>query len=198
MAIFTRRETPPSYPDFRKYTPYLRRDFIFQCAYCERTESYFGGQEAFEVDHFRPANKFRALRNTYENLYYVCGKCNRHKSDTWPSDDQISRGSRFADPCMEDPYVDHLRETEGGDLEELTSCGVYSNAHIRLNRPELQTWRRSRRQAQEDLPTLRGLEEKLKRALTMFREATEQREIQARLAALGRRIDDVRARFSLD
>src|ERR1700693_2084674 len=111
MAIFARQEHPPNYSDFRQYTAHLRKDFIFQCAYCERTESYFGGQEAFEVDHFRPSSKFPALRNTYENLYYACAKCNRHKSQTWPSSQQSSSGARFADPCVEDPCVDHLLDS---------------------------------------------------------------------------------------
>jgi hypothetical protein len=195
MAIFTRRETPPSYTDPRKYTPYLRKDFIFQCAYCERTESYFGGQEAFEVDHFKPANKFPALRTTYENLYYACHKCNRHKSDAWPSDEQISRGARFADPCVEDPYVLHLRETEGGGVEELTPCGVYSSAHIRLNRPELRNWRVSRRQAREDLPLWLKVEQYLK-SISELEADTEQQTIRA-LAAIGRRIEESRLRFSL-
>jgi hypothetical protein len=195
MAIFTRRETPPRFRDFRRYIPHLRKDFIFQCAYCERTESYFGGQEAFEIDHFRPFDKFKELRNTYENLYYVCGKCNRHKSDSWPSDDQISQGSRFADPCVEDPYVDHLREIDGGGLEELTPCGVYSNAHVRLDRPELKAWRSLRRQARDDLPVLIAAEDTLRRALLMF--PSEQRAIQTQMAALGRRIEETRTRFSL-
>lgn len=198
MAIFTRRETPPSYLDVQRYIPHLRKDFIFQCAYCERTEAYFGGREAFEVDHFRPANKFPALRKIYENLYYVCGKCNRHKSDTWPSVGQISQDARFADPCLEDPYLAHLRETEGGGLQELTPCGAYSNAHIRLDRLELRTWRRLRRQAREDLPLLTGAQETLKRALSMFSGKVVQEDIQNQLTALGRRIEEIRLRFSLE
>ena len=198
MAIFTRREAPPGYRDFRRYTPHLRKDFVFQCAYCERTESYLGGQEAFEVDHFRPANKFPELLRTYENLYYVCGKCNRHKSDTWPSSDQISRGARFADPCVEDPYLDHLRETEEGGIEELTPCGVYSNDHIRLSRSELRTWRLSRKQARQDLPLLRALEQDLREALSGFPGEIEQQAFQTELSGLARRIEDIQLRFSLD
>lgn len=197
MAIFTRRETPPSYLDYRRYAPHLRKDFVYQCAYCERTESYFEGQEEFEVDHFRPSSKFPELRTAYENLYYACRNCNRHKSGTWPSSEQISLGERFADPCMEDPYLSHLREAEGGGLEELTPCGVYSNAHIRLSRSELRTWRLSRRQAREDLPLLRAAEQTLKKALSMFQEETEQQAIQAQLDALRRRIEEIRRRFSL-
>ena len=87
-------------------------DFLVRCAYCERTEAYLGGEEAFEVDHFRPRSKFPDLICAYDNLYYACRGCNGHKWETWPSESQIARGLRFADPCSEDPYVHHLRERE--------------------------------------------------------------------------------------
>ena len=192
MAIFTRKEAPPIYQDFRKYTPHLRQDFIFQCAYCERTESYLGGQEAFEADHFRPAHRFPELLCIYENLYYVCGKCNRHKSGTWPSDRQISQGSTFADPCAEDPYVDHLRETDQGDLEGLTSCGTYSNAHIRLSRAELRRWRLARRQARLDAPLLRSLEKTFgSSSFNVPSRIGTARDPDQAEAALARRIEDI-------
>jgi len=142
MAIFTRREIPPKFSNHRAYTPFLRRDFLFQCAYWERTETSLGGEEGFEVDHFRPSGKFPQLVCVYENLYYTCRACNGHKSGTWPTDDQISRGVRFADPCSDDLYVHHLREREDGAVEGLTDCGRYSSAHIRLDRRDLRTWRR--------------------------------------------------------
>ena len=198
MAIFTRRETPPQYLNHRDYAPHLRKDFVFQCAYCERTEEYLGGQEAFEVDHFRPDNRFPELRTTYINLYWVCGKCNRHKSGTWPSDEQVSRSARFADPCDEDPVIEHLQETADGGLVTLTPCGVYSNNHIRLSRAELRTFRLSRRQAKADLPLLRDLGEKLQAELVIRPTTTENAATEAALAAIGRRIEEIRARFLLD
>jgi hypothetical protein len=197
MAIFKRRESPPDYPELRRFTPHLRRDFVFQCAYCERTESYFGGQEIFEIDHFRPASKFPELSRSYENLYYVCSKCNRHKSDTWPSEAAASRGERFADPCVEDPYLDHLRESESGGLEELTRCGRYSNDHIRLSREELRNWRLARKQARADLPVWLQMENELMKLLPTSPGAAEQLEIRAMLAAVARRIEETRARFSV-
>ena len=113
MARFIRRETPPYYSDHRKYKPFLRKDFQFQCAFCERTEAYLGGAEEFEVDHFKPESTFPELRVVYENLYYTCRRCNGYKSATWPSNDKIGRGLVFADPCVEDPYDVHLRERMG-------------------------------------------------------------------------------------
>jgi uncharacterized protein (TIGR02646 family) len=110
VSQFVRREHPPQIDDRKEYLPFLRRDFRYRCAYCERTEAFLGGEEFFEIDHFRPVSKFREEATHYRNLYYSCGKCNRHKGDTWPSGDLIAMGFRFADPCQEDMYIDHLRE----------------------------------------------------------------------------------------
>lgn len=67
-----------------------------------------GGEEVFEVEHFKPRGKFPHLDCVYGNLYYVCRKCNAHKSETWPSEEQLARGLRFVDPCEEDPYIRHF------------------------------------------------------------------------------------------
>jgi HNH endonuclease len=117
VSRFVRRESPPHFDDCQKYRPFLRRDFLQLCAYCERSEIGLGGDEFFEIDHFRPESKFSELKTHYPNLYYACGRCNRHKSRTWPSNSLLANGFRFADPCQEDMYVEHLRESEDGSLD---------------------------------------------------------------------------------
>jgi hypothetical protein len=194
MARFIRRETPPQYSDHKKFKPFLRRDFRLQCAFCERTEEYLGGEEQFEIDHFKPERKFPELSVVYENLYYACRRCNGHKSWTWPSNDKIALGSVFADPCVEDPYDVHLHERLDGGLDELTPCGQYTNGHIRLDRAEVRAWRRQRRQARTDLPLLVALEGDLVRALD-FGGIQFLDEIEAKLRALRRRIDESKLRF---
>src|SRR5580692_2727086 len=99
MALFSREQNPPTYNSSRQYKRFLRSDFRKRCAYCERPEDYMGGEEAFEVEHFRPTSKFPTLDCIYSNLYYVCRGCNGHKSETWPSEGQLNQGMRFADPC---------------------------------------------------------------------------------------------------
>lgn len=198
MAVFRRRESPPYHSDYQGYRPFLRRDFLARCAYCERTEGYLGGDEAFEVEHFRPRSKFPDLICAYGNLYYVCRKCNAHKSETWPSDDRIARGVRFADPCVEDAFVDHLRERDDGTLDELTACGSYSSRHIRLDRNELQRWRRLRVEARGDLPRLIQVAQLLE-VLVSGTEAgaPEREEMAENLAAIRRRIEESKRRFSI-
>ena len=194
MARFERKETPPQQSDYRSYTPFLRKDFRFQCAYCERTEAYLGGAEAFEVDHFRPAQKFPSLVAAYNNLYYSCRKCNAHKHIAWPAEDRTDPEAVFADPCIEDPYEVHLRETLDGGLDELTACGTYTNGHIRLDRPALREWRHRRSQAKSHLPHLRAIEDDLVRYLD-FANPQDIPMIEGKLEALRTRIRDTQSRF---
>lgn len=151
MAIFTRRESPPFFADYAKYRGFLQRDFLYRCAYCERSEAYLGGGDFFTIDHFRPKHKFPDLANDYSNLYYSCSKCNGHKWKSWPSPDLERRGFGFADPCLEDMYIDHFEEGGSGTLTALTRCGEYTAQHIRLNRPDLLRWRRLRQRARADV-----------------------------------------------
>jgi hypothetical protein len=182
------------YSDYQRYKRFLRKDFLATCAYCERTEEYLGGEEAFEVEHFKPKGKFPGLICMYDNLYYVCRKCNAHKWETWPSDEQLAWGERFADPCSEDPYAQHLKELQDGSLEALTSCGIYSNRHIRLDRHELQRWRRLRAEARTDIPRLTDVAQMLERLL-VGSDGQEWQELQERLAAIRRRIEESKLRF---
>jgi uncharacterized protein (TIGR02646 family) len=197
MALFARREIPPATSNYREYGPFLRRDFLGRCAYCERTEEYLGGTEAFEVEHFKPKSKFPDLICDYKNLYYACRGCNGHKSETWPSEDQISRGQRFADPCVEDPYVHHLRECGDGTVEPLTECGSYSNGHIRLYRKDVRNWRLLRSQARRDLPLLTGVAHALEQYVSSSEGPARERAAE-QLAAIKRHIEEAKLRFSIE
>ena len=152
MALFSRKSRPPTFNGSRQYKPFLRADFRTRCAYCERPEEYMGGEESFEVEHFRPMSKFPHLECVYDNLYYACRGCNAHKSETWPSEDHIARGLRFADPCATDPYIHDLVEEADGSVAGTTPTGIYTTAHIRLHREDLKRWRRLRAQAVRDIP----------------------------------------------
>jgi len=195
VALFERRETPGTYADPREYRPFLRRDFRRMCAYCERTEAYLGGEEHFEVDHFKPTKIANELKCYYPNLYYACRKCNQCKSSKWPSDEQVNIGKVFADPCAEDPYLAHLLERWDGSLTELTACGEYTNGHIRLDRPDVCEWRRLRQKAREQLSEWRQLEESLLRALgfPMFNRA----EIEQGIELVRGRIVEMQDRFQI-
>jgi hypothetical protein len=145
VALFTRSQSPPKFTDYKKYLPFLRIDFRRMCAYCERPELAVGGEESFQIDHFRPKAVSPAdLETDYQNLFYSCHKCNQFKGSTWPSDARIAEGFRFADPCQEDMYAEHLLEDkQTGKLLPLSNCGRYTRDHIKLDRSALVKWRRT-------------------------------------------------------
>jgi len=131
-----RQESPPPLSGRDGYLgarEYLRRDFGCRCAYCMVHEHQVGGPESFCIDHFRPRSKGGA-GNTYPNLHWACGGCNRAKGDLWPTPDEEGRGIRFADPCREQDYGVHFVEDEHARLEPRTACGEYHVAALRLNR----------------------------------------------------------------
>lgn len=188
MSRFVRQETPPQFHDCKEYLPFLRRDFRYRCAYCERTEGFLGGKESFEIDHFRPVWRFLEQVTHYPNLYYSCGKCNRHKGKTWPSDNLISMGFRFADPCQEDMYFEHLQEMPDGKLRPLTSCGRYTSDHIRLNRSDLLNWRQLRRQMAQELETFARAASRLETLLVGELDLVKHGQIRKEIEALTARI----------
>lgn len=142
---FERRQNPPLQKKYQHYKPYLRKDFLFRCAYCLVHEAHFGGLRNFHVDHFRPKNRkeFRDFALAYANLYYACGLCNTFKGHWWPSAGDEQAGRRFVDPCEIDPYGKHFEvNEEDGTLRALTPAGHYTVEHIWLDRPQLNKHRR--------------------------------------------------------
>ena len=121
-----RQELPPvmrGRTGYRNAEPHLRRDFGFRCAYCSVHEQIKGGPKAFCIDHFKPRSKGGPV-NDYTNLYWVCIPCNMIKHDKWPTDEQLRRGYRFADPCREQDAV----------LISLNLATVYFNRlHLAVN-----------------------------------------------------------------
>lgn len=146
---FERSTGVPEFTNYQDYRPYLRKDFLGHCAYCTGHEDEMGGEEHFEIDHFRPKSRaeFSHLVNDYNNLYYSCHGCNRKgaKGENWPSRDLYKAGYRFFDPVREDAYKTHMRETKSGRLVKRTNVGQYSIETLRLNREGLLNIRRGRR-----------------------------------------------------
>jgi hypothetical protein len=72
-----RRHGPRGYLDYTSYKPWLRDEFVFRCVYCLTRERWQSdGHESFGADHFNPQAVQPALRNDYNNLFYVCCSCN--------------------------------------------------------------------------------------------------------------------------
>lgn len=106
----------------------LREACFDKCMYCESkvTDVYWG-----DVEHIRPKARFPELEFDWNNLGFVCGRCNGKKSDQW-SDDRP-----FIDPFNEDPS-EHLAAVGQLILHKNGSeRGEYTWRKLDLNRPQL-------------------------------------------------------------
>lgn len=100
----------------------LGQPFEFFCAYCELPCSGGRGRgnnpTRGTIDHFRPRHYFPALTFAWENLMYVCERCNRAKGDSFPGKTDLSdlainllryeaelHGKQFIDLSETDGYV---------------------------------------------------------------------------------------------
>ena len=126
----------------------LRKACSDKCMYCESriTATYFG-----DVEHIRPKDRFAHLEFVWENLGFVCAKCNNAKSNKW--DDSTPFLNPFEEAPEEHlaacgPFIYHFDGSERGE---------YTWREIDLNRPELVSERKER------IDALRILIDKLKR-----------------------------------
>ncbi len=99
-----------------------------KCMYCESrvTQVYWG-----DVEHIQPKSAFLHLEFDWDNLGFVCAKCNNAKLDKWYA------ATPFINPYTEDPtehlvalgaWVHHRGASERGEI---------TWREIALNRPEL-------------------------------------------------------------
>ena len=72
------------YKRYKSYKKFLKKDFHNRCAYCN-TWDFIIEPLGFAIDHYVPRKTFKNIdktfNNNYNNLMYVCPKCNREKSD---------------------------------------------------------------------------------------------------------------------
>lgn len=136
--IIQRSGDPGPFSHHRQYVRYLREVFQRRCAYCLTPDDKLGGEEGMKVDHFAPESRHPELRLAWSNLYYCCDVCNNRKGN-FPSDAEIASGSRFVDPCHEDPD-DHfclLQDSTTGDycmVRWLSRAAEYEVKRLQFNR----------------------------------------------------------------
>jgi hypothetical protein len=159
----------------------LRSDFDHRCAYCMSHEHLIG-ERHFDIEHFCPVSAGGG--NDYDNLFWSCKTCNGFKWTEWPGEAQRRRGARYANPCREWDYGEHLIELPDGTLEGLTRCGEYHLEKIFLNRPELVEWRADRTRIKELVTACKKEIQKRRRAgesagsLATFASAVQEHERQ--------------------
>lgn len=138
MAYFNRTRPVPNINGacYSKFRPSVRSDFREHCGYCLLPELLAAGEDAFELDHFRPRSRFPTFETDFYNLYYACHPCNRIKHDKWPSEELQQRGIGIVDLCADD-FETHFRLQPDGRWEGLTPSAVYTIDLLRLNRAHL-------------------------------------------------------------
>lgn len=106
-----------------------------KCMYCESrvTATYFG-----DVEHIKPKALFPQFEFDWDNLGFVCARCNNAKRDKWED------ATPFLNPYEEDPS-EHLCHV-GAFVYEVNGSerGEYTWMQVDLNRPELAQARQER------------------------------------------------------
>ena len=142
MPRFNRTQPAPKITGgYAAYRSHVQIDFAKTCAYCLLQELMTGGEENFELDHFKPKRVFPLLIKDFYNLYWSCHPCNHIKRDYWPSVALSRRGIGFVDLC-EDDFGTHFLEKDDGTWEGLTPSAEYTIDALNLNRPHLKEIRR--------------------------------------------------------
>jgi hypothetical protein len=137
VAHFSRRNpSPPLQGGYQGFRAFVREDFRETCAYCLLKELFAGGQDNYEVDHFRPQSLFPDDAQNYYNLYWACHPCNKIKRITWPSFALLERGIGFVDLCADD-FELHFEELGDGRWVGKTISARYTIDALRLNRSHL-------------------------------------------------------------
>lgn len=151
-VLHQRTQTPPAYRDYRKYKPYLQREFSRRCVYCRspdgiKTAAFFG------ADHYRPKAVFAALAADYNNLYYCCNRCNSLKRDFWPNALQRKAGVFVPNPC-DYRMRDHLHY-RGAEIGGRSTAGKFTIELLELDGPDTYSWRQANIAAFKELVRVR-------------------------------------------
>src|SRR5688572_12640245 len=126
----------------------IAEDCLLRCVYCDCHENEAGGRESMELDHLRPWSlpAFENLKDDPRNLYHACGRCNRLKSNKWPSKDSIAShdGTVGFIDAFHEPRDAYFEVAIDGELLALRPPAAYLIRLMALNRPLLKLLRRRR------------------------------------------------------
>lgn len=107
------------YKRYKSYKKFLKKDFHNRCAYCN-TWDFIIEPLGFAIDHYVPRKTFKNIdktfNNNYNNLMYVCPKCNREKSDKFKGDTNKLeiKNELFYNPAEKDYNQIFFRNEFGG------------------------------------------------------------------------------------
>lgn len=132
------RNCTKEYKHYKSYKPYLKKDFLDRCGYCNLSDSSI--TTFFEVDHFIPRDAFKddwpECDTTYENLVYSCKKCNMAKSDFYEGDisKRVIENELFYNP-VETDYGEIFYRDDAGGIASDDQKGREMITKLKLYRP---------------------------------------------------------------
>ncbi len=111
----------------------LKKECFNKCIYCE---SKINHDQFGDIEHILPKSRFPELTFDWENLGFVCIKCNNAKRDYY--DEEL----KIVNPYIEDPKDFFM--AMGQRIENVlgNDRGFVSLEKLRLNRPELEEKRK--------------------------------------------------------
>ncbi len=117
----------------------LLEDFYWMCGYCGKSGAIM--HQRFHIDHFVPQSLAPELTNDYNNLVLACPKCNRTKSNKWPTKDKNIHNDGyigFVDPATEE-FDQHIERNDHGYIQGKTELGKYmcQSLHFDIRRTDL-------------------------------------------------------------
>lgn len=131
-----RRHGPFGYTNYKSFKQWLRDEFSFRCAFCLARERWcHDGSNGFGVDHIVPKSVNRDLECCYDNLLYLCNRCNSAK-----------RLSAVIDPCKT-ALDQHLRLEEDGTFVALSNEGRHVINALNLNYQLARNFRKRKMEA---------------------------------------------------
>lgn len=124
-----RRHGPHGYSDYGAYRDWLRDDFTFRCTYCLQRERWGTVLGMFDIDHFVAQAVDPSHGCAYDNLLYLCHRCNLKKG-----------ASSLPDPCITSLNT-CIRVHDDGQIEALDRNGKRIIRILALDDPNWTHWR---------------------------------------------------------
>lgn len=114
-----------------------------QCVYCSLDENTGGGIKFFEIEHYQPESKFKALARDYDNLFFACAICNGFKNNDWKDADTTDLSLIiYPKPSVTDYSTLFDVNFNDGNISGKFSCSKYLVTKLYLNRPQLIIYRK--------------------------------------------------------
>lgn len=108
--VLQRKHNPRDSNNFRDFHSCLRWEFGFTCAFCllheaDIMKTPYRSWGVMNIEHFILRSESISLETQYENLFFVCGLCNRDRGKKPHKD--VEKGVGLLNPCSV-AWADHF------------------------------------------------------------------------------------------